>query len=151
MVTFPLPVRTASRYTTCCLGFVCIFRFDSLLFTLNGITFFFSTMDGLQVSTDSDKFLHSRVDHDKQHYANSPGAGTAAGNTHEHTKANPGGLKPLTFGLLVAAVTCIVTAGLVGGIVGGVLGNRTSKSLVYFYFLRVEDSRLMSLKSQQVV
>ena len=117
---------------------------------MNGIPFF-DTMDGLQVANDSEKILGSRVAPNRPYVESSPGLETVAGHEHAPTTANPAGLKPLTFGLLVAAVTCILTAGIVGGVTGGVLGHKTSKLSVDFYLSRIEHERLMSLKPQHPV
>lgn len=87
-------------------------------------------MDGLQVSTDSDKIVGSRVVPSVPLFASSPAEEKAK---HEHTTANPSGLSPLNFGLLVAAVTCILTAAVVGGVVGGVVGHKHPTVSVDFY------------------
>lgn len=46
-------------------------------------------------------------------------------------KANPWGLSPLAFGLLVAAITAVVVGGAVGGGVGGAMSGSDSKSSRY--------------------
>jgi len=82
-------------------------------------------MDGLQVSTDSPKYTAERVVPPEPYFSKTPvGEKHEFGPDHQPTTHNPFGLGSVAFGLLVAAITCILTAAIVGGAVGGALGSK---------------------------
>lgn len=100
------------------------------------------------MSSHSDKIVDHSLVPAGPRTARSPIGEQAFTQKPEYRPANPFGLRPLVFGLLVALIACILTAAIVGGVVGGVTGDKHTTRSVGFYLSLVNDERLMAFELQ---